>query len=221
MCWSAAVSLGTYLFSAGAGAVCYALRGRAPNLLFLNFVHMQLLEYLMWRDQGCGGMNQIANRLGLTLVALQPLCSLLSDSPFWRAPALSALPARLLPWRRALFSVDALRLYCLFSAVSLARHLALPATDAFWCSVPSGAPAPGHLVWAWTGGLRPLLHYGGATLYYAMSFAPILASGQWVTGALYAGTWVYSMGWHAATGGWASVWCFMVNARALGYLVGA
>ena len=225
MCWSAAVSLGTYLFSAGAGVASYAFYRKVPNLLYMNFVHMQLLEYFMWRDQGCGGVNQAANRLGLTLIVLQPLCSLLSDSPHWTTPSLSSLPVKLLPWSRKVFSLDALRLYCAFAAVSMGRHLALPNTDAYWCSVPA-APAPAqpsspHLVWTWIANMHPLVDYGGAMLYYSMCFVPIFASGQWMTGTLYAGTWFYSMYAHAASGGWSSIWCFLVNARALGYLLGA
>lgn len=221
MCWSAAVSLGTYLFSAGAGVASYVIHRKVPNLLYMNFVHMQLLEYFMWRDQGCAGVNQLANRLGLTLIAMQPLCSLLSDSPFWSKPQLSSLPVQLLPWSRRVFSVDALRLYCAFAAFMMGRHLFLPNTDAFWCSVPTAVTQPSsHLVWTWITNFHPLIDYGGATLYYAMCFAPIFASQQWTTGFLYAGTWFYSMYGHAVTGGWSSVWCFLVNARALGYLAG-
>lgn len=223
MCWSAAVSLGTYLFSAFSGVASYALYRRAPNLLYINFAHMQLLEYFMWRDQGCGGANQVANRLGLTLIALQPLCSLLSDSPHWTAPALSALPARRLPWSRKPFCMQFLRAYCLFAAFVMTRHLALPSTDAYWCSVPAAMAEPSspHLVWMWVANLHPVLDHGGAMLYYSLCFVPMLASGQWMTGAMYAGTWAYSMYGHAATGGWASIWCFLVNARAVGYLLGA
>lgn len=226
MCWSASVSLGTYLFSAGAGVASYIFYRKLPNLLYINFLHMQLLEYFMWRDQGCWGVNQAANRAAMTLIALQPMCSLLSDSPHWTTPALSDLPARLLPWSRKIFSVDALRVYALLALLTVGRHLALPNTDAYWCSVPAGAVATAtrpasHLVWTWISHCQPLADYGGATFYYAMCFAPILSSGQWATGALYAGTWAYSMYGHAATGGWSSVWCFLVNARAIGYLFGA
>lgn len=224
MCWSAAVSLGTYLFSAGAGIASYVFYGKAPNLLYLNFVHMQLLEYFMWSDQGCAGANQAANRLGLTLIALQPLCSLLSDSPYWATPSLSSLPSRVLPWRRRVFTVDALRVYSLVALASLCRHFFLPDTADFWCSVPAAAPpddSQGHLVWKWIGIASPLAGHAASALYYSMTFAPIALSGQWATGAMYAGAWGYSVYGHAATGAWPSVWCFLVNARAVGYLLGA
>tara|TARA_B110000046_G_scaffold169297_1_gene188288 strand:- start:362 stop:865 length:504 start_codon:yes stop_codon:yes gene_type:complete len=38
---------------------------------------MQLLEYLMWVDQGCSGLNQISTDLGFIHNILQPIVSLL------------------------------------------------------------------------------------------------------------------------------------------------
>eukprot|EP00873_Tetraselmis_striata_P033926 jgi/Tetstr1/454190/TSEL_041109.t1 len=220
MCWSAGVSLATYLFSAGASAVSVVCHRRAPNLLYLNFIHMQLVEYFMWRDRGCTGANQAAGRVGLTLVMLQPLCSLLSSSPHLTWPAVSRLPARLLPWRRKVYSAGALQAYAAITAAMMAaRHLLPPPSSiGYWCSVPG---ATSHLTWRWLTNLHPALDYGGGAVYYAMCFLPMVCSRQWGTASLYGGMWAYSMAHHMATGGWASVWCFLVNARAVGYLFGA
>lgn len=183
--------------------VSYVLYRKIPNLLYLNFIHMQLLEYFMWRDQGCSGGNQVANRIALALISLEPLCSLLSDSSRLTIPRLSPLPPRLLPWNRMLFTVDAMRFYCAVTAVILFRYVTLPGTDEFWCSVPSVPTLPdSHLQWKWcqTDGLA-------AMAYYGTCFVPIASSGQWMTGGLYLGTWMYSVYGHAATGGWPSIWC--------------
>jgi hypothetical protein len=221
MCWSAGVSLGTYLFGAGAGVASYLFYRKLPNLLYLNFVHMQLLEYFMWRDQGCSGTNQTANRIALTLISLQPLCSLLSESSHLAIPRLSQLPCRLLPWSRKVFSADALRVYFIVTAASLTRHVILPDTDAFWCSGPAVPSVPdSHLKWNWLQTLDPAADWLAALAYYSTCFVPIACSGQWMTGGLYLGSWMYSMYGHAYTGGWPSIWCFLVNARALGYLAG-
>lgn len=216
MCWSASVSLATYAFGVLAAASSYAVSGRLPNLLYLNFVHMQLLEYFMWSDQSCAGLNQLANRAGLVLVTLQPLCSVLSRTPYLSLPSPSDMPARLLPAASALFSKDSLRVYVGVTVAALLRHAMLaPGHD--WCSTPG---QDGHLCWEWVATGYDGVHYAVASAYYAMCFAPLAASGQHLTASLFLGTWLYSVYRRSATGGWASLWCFLVNARAVGYLGG-
>jgi hypothetical protein len=46
------------------------------SLIFGYFGIMQLLEYLMWIDQECSGLNQIATDYSLIHVVLQPVLSL-------------------------------------------------------------------------------------------------------------------------------------------------
>lgn len=180
---------------------------------------MQLLEYFMWSDQSCSGSNQLANRIGLTLITLQPVCSLLSQRPYLATPKLSYLPLSITHWSQQIFSITVLKLYCVFTIVSLLKHFALPNTNRCWCSIPSSEPGENHLVWTWIN-YHPIADYLQAAMYYSMCFLPIFASGQWITGTMYAGTLLYSMINHAATGGWSSVWCFLVNARSMGYLMG-
>ena len=47
------------------------------SIIFGYLGSMQLLEYLMWKDQGCTGLNQFATTLGFFHNILQPLISLL------------------------------------------------------------------------------------------------------------------------------------------------
>lgn len=60
----------------------YLYRRNKPNdrwiaIIFGYLGSMQLLEYLMWVDQGCSGLNQISTDLGFIHNILQPIVSLL------------------------------------------------------------------------------------------------------------------------------------------------
>ena len=73
-------------FSLGAFIVCfsacfYLFKSNHKNdkwiaVLFLYLGSMQFLEYLMWRDQKCDGLNQMATNLGVWHNILQPIVSL-------------------------------------------------------------------------------------------------------------------------------------------------
>jgi len=49
---------------------------RWVSIMFGYLGSMQLLEYLMWKDQGCTGLNQFATNLAFIHNILQPLISL-------------------------------------------------------------------------------------------------------------------------------------------------
>ena len=70
MCWSASVSLNTFIFSLF-GTV-FALVNKTITmkeaLFFMSFVSIQFVEFLAWRNLGDTGF---ASRLGLFLVLLQ------------------------------------------------------------------------------------------------------------------------------------------------------
>jgi len=53
------------------------MNDRWISILFAYLGTMQLLEYLMWKDQECNGLNQIATNIGFIHNILQPLISLL------------------------------------------------------------------------------------------------------------------------------------------------
>jgi hypothetical protein len=80
MCWSANVSISTWLF--GMFAYLWGLsRGKDLGLFYLWYTQMQLLEYFMWKDQECKGTNQIASKLGYINILLQPLLSIYTYYP--------------------------------------------------------------------------------------------------------------------------------------------
>lgn len=75
MCWSASVSLNTFLFSTFASLLAY-FNGviTFANLLFLqSFVLMQLLEYFVWRGKTS---IELLSILGLLLILSQPIFSI-------------------------------------------------------------------------------------------------------------------------------------------------
>lgn len=105
MCWSFEVSLATYAVSMFAGVVT-----STRSFLFYNFVHMQLLEAMMWADQSCQhGWNQAATYASVLLLALQPLGSLMSatkDPPLAVLSLYAALSVLFL-WKMAKDLMDA------------------------------------------------------------------------------------------------------------------
>ena len=80
MCISAEVSMIAFLTCSITCIYLYKrnrTNDRWISLIFGYFGIMQLLEYLMWIDQECSGLNQIATDYSLIHVVLQPVISLL------------------------------------------------------------------------------------------------------------------------------------------------
>jgi len=80
MCISSEVSMIAFLYCSVTSIFLYQ-RNR-PNDRWIAFLAgylgtMQLLEYLMWSDQECSGLNQISTDLGFIHNILQPIVSLL------------------------------------------------------------------------------------------------------------------------------------------------
>jgi len=80
MCISGEVSISAFVFCS---ITCvYLYKRNRPNDRWIATVFgylgiMQLLEYFMWIDQECSGLNQIATDLGFIHNILQPVISLL------------------------------------------------------------------------------------------------------------------------------------------------
>ena len=89
MCWSASVSLNTFIFSLF-GTVFALFNGTitmSHALFILSFASMQLAEFLAWRNLGD---TRFASKLALFLVLLQPL---LSIHAFYKGPYKSQILA--------------------------------------------------------------------------------------------------------------------------------
>ena len=80
MCISAEVSMIAFL-TCSISCIYLYKRNRTNDrwiaMVFGYFGIMQLLEYLMWMDQECSGLNQLATHYSLIHVVLQPVISLL------------------------------------------------------------------------------------------------------------------------------------------------
>ena len=79
MCISAEVSMIAFLTCSVSSVYLY--KRNRPNdrwiaMMFGYLGIMQLLEYLMWMDQECSGLNQTATYLGFLHVVLQPIMSI-------------------------------------------------------------------------------------------------------------------------------------------------
>lgn len=72
MCYSARVSIGTFLF-ASAVAAWVSKREPALAVTFVSVALMQLIEYFIWMDQGCGTVNKLATAALRPTLNLQPL----------------------------------------------------------------------------------------------------------------------------------------------------
>lgn len=75
MCWSAEVSLNTFLFAAFvSGLGLWNGAFTLPYVLgLLTFSSMQLLEYFMWTHIGNAAKVTLLSKLGMLLIFLQPL----------------------------------------------------------------------------------------------------------------------------------------------------
>jgi len=81
MCYNAPISIGTFVFAA---AVAVWIFNRTPALAvsFVAIALMQLVEFFIWMDQGCGTLNKVATASILPTLALQPLLITLAVAYF-------------------------------------------------------------------------------------------------------------------------------------------
>jgi len=94
MCWSAEVSIKTFLFGIIVlSAIIYnntytqykirELDNIGVYLFLASFIFMQLIEFFLWRNLQRGFYNHLFSLMAVGLLFIQPLCSLaiLSDTP--------------------------------------------------------------------------------------------------------------------------------------------
>jgi hypothetical protein len=87
MCWSAEVSLNTFLISTLALIVLYTMNYDAFHIaLVFSFVIMQLIEYFMWIYIHQPSILQIFGFLSFVLIFVQPIIILLFTNYCWLIP---------------------------------------------------------------------------------------------------------------------------------------
>lgn len=89
MCWNKEVSIGTFIL-AMIGSY-YLYKRNAPNDRWMavfgaTFGLIQLAEYFMWSDLGCGNMNKYASMFALLVLAAEPLSNMLGGIYFSETP---------------------------------------------------------------------------------------------------------------------------------------
>ena len=73
MCWSAEVSLNTFLFSLFGISFAYynGIINVFSFLYLLSFISMQLLEYFTWNHLNDIKINRLLSKIGLFLIFIQ------------------------------------------------------------------------------------------------------------------------------------------------------
>lgn len=72
MCYNAPISIGTFVFAAATAAWIFR-RTPALAVSFVAIALMQLVEYFIWIDQGCGTLNKVASASIRPTIAFQPM----------------------------------------------------------------------------------------------------------------------------------------------------
>jgi hypothetical protein len=81
MCFSANVSLGTFITGIIFSILCFSLgttEGKIIGLFFGFVIFMQLIEYLLWKHQYCDLINKKLTIAGMILNHLQPIVLFMS-----------------------------------------------------------------------------------------------------------------------------------------------
>jgi hypothetical protein len=140
MCWSAEVSLNTFVFSSLPIFLCliFKLYPWRNLLVFLTFYSMQLVEYFLWKNLNHPEWNRLFSIVGLTIIMLLPffsICTTVYENPFYVLVAyiifvavlLHSFPVRFhtsvaenkhLKWEWMIFPLPALIIWGLFVSYS-------------------------------------------------------------------------------------------------------
>ena len=143
MCHSLNASVGALVIG-WAGCVMLYKTGSKLNervaLMLAYVISMQLIEALMWSDQKCTGLNQLASKIGFVQNVGQPLVIFLALAPFM-AKSLD-LPVKTL-----------LAFYGLTLGLFIFSNHKDMLNPAYWCT----KAGDGGLLWNWAGSQNRLI----------------------------------------------------------------
>lgn len=193
MCWSAEVSLNSFVIGSIAVAVGYKLGIPVKSLLFYStIVLMQLIEYVVWTDgltntDRSAAVNYKASLAASYLLAAQPIAAILSQAN-----------------KNAAITTNLLIAYTVLSVIYILYRSFHPPEY----KMEKGSD--GHLVWKWMG--RDYITYAGLAIYFVFLFLPFIISKK--IDGVFAVVLVTLLGslysyWRAGT--WGSMWCWMIN----------
>lgn len=183
MCWSAEVSLNTFLVSVFALSLALLNGYELRFVVFImSYAFMQLIEYFIWsRGLNDKALNKTLSFVGAFLLMLQPLAAifLLDDGPA----------------RRALLVA-----YGIFVLVNIFSGK----TSNYGSSIASN----GHLHWHF---MNPKIFGFIFITYIALLAIPLLLSKYYWVALFGVVTLILSIATYAKSGTWASMWCWLLN----------
>jgi hypothetical protein len=188
MCWSANVSLNTYILGLFACIFAYVNNKISLSTLFFNqsFMVMQLLEYFIWSKQFS---NKLLSQIGYILVLMQPIVGILTIENNDKIKYLSLL-----------FYI------CFLGIVFITKP---------WSTVnfKTAPAANGHLAWNWLNLSAPFL-----LIWLFFLSLRIIANKQWFFLGLVYFLAITSYIFYHKTLTWGSLWCWISNFIALFYI---
>ncbi len=190
MCWSAEVSLQSFLIGITATFVGYQNGLSFPVTLFcLTIVFMQLIEYFVWSDLDNERANFRYSVLAAGLLWLQPVASIYTLPSKWFSTAVGS--------------------YIGLSFVgSLMNQKPLEETY----RMEKGEN--GHLVWKWLGKTRETAI--SLLVYFVFLLGPLVIQKEWTLLTLALTTLAGSLYSFYEANTWGSMWCWFVNYLVVG-----
>jgi len=202
MCFNAPVSLITGLTAIYlCGYLIYRNNSndRIFGIAFLFVSFMQILEFLMWKDQDCNGLNQIATKIAFILLWSQPF--MFSFATLWGKIWISKIIPILMT---LLFSIPLI--YSIYYVLSQTQK-----DNKYWCSRPGSGC---HLIWNFfkNNQIPKFLNYDWKYFIGFISF--LIVSPIW-KGSLILSilviTCLYSVYMYGKTKEYGSIWCWITN----------
>ena len=173
MCINEKVSLSVFILCTVTCTYLYKRNNRNDKWIAVLFIYlgsMQFLEYLMWKDQECKGLNQFATNIGFWHNILQPVVSL--------AIAYYFTDGNLPNWIYMIFIV-----YIIYSFPKIWKS-----KKDNQCSKPCGSDTVG-LSWEYTNTNNSTIVWG---IFCLALSAPLFAMEQWIYGILVIFTYILS-----------------------------
>ena len=186
MCWSAEVSLQSFLIGIAAIFVAYQNGLSLPTTIFcLTIVFMQLIEYFVWTFPTNATVNFGASLAAVGLLWIQPIASLLT------LESKQVLPG--------------LQVYIGLSLLGLLWPREKPLEQVYKMTRGEN----GHLVWHWLQkDSRTLL---SLLVYFVFLLGPLLLRKEWLLLGLATSTLGISLYSFYKENTWGSMWCWIVN----------
>jgi hypothetical protein len=183
MCWSAEVSLETFLFSFGVCIFAYVF-GFNSKLLFLYFWFflMQLIEFFLWRNIDNDYWNRFFSLMAFSILTIHPLAmTLIVSNPVVRM------------WFLGLYAIYvSLLLYVHFSERDKIDYSASVAKN-------------GHLTWNW------VKNYKEIYFIYLFFFATLIVEKEYIVFFVLFLTYSYSFINYRQEKTFSSMWCWSAN----------